>query len=412
MTDKPEQSETPSKPDPGAAAAPSDQAADTGTGSGSGGVDGSAPADAGGGEPTAGVGPYGSLGVAGRRLSRTSPFYLGFVGTIGVLTAWLLGNALASTRSVLVLLIVGMYLAIALNPLVEWFVRHRVKRGLAVFAVVIGALALFGLMALAIIPVVTEQVTALVQQVPDWLAQLQRNPDIQQLDDRYDIIGKIEDYVASGDLAAGLFGGILGFGKIVFGAVFSAFTVLVLTLYFLGSLPKITHAVYQMVPRSRRDRVSRLSDKILEQIGRYVGGQLLVAAVAGTMTFLFLTIFAGPLRGYALALAIAVAVLGLIPLVGGLVSSVLVIALAFLTGGLSTGIICLVYYVIYQQVENYLIYPRIMQRSVSVPGMIVVVAALVGGSILGMVGALLAVPTAAAIMLIMREVVIPRQERA
>lgn len=409
MTDKPEQSETPPKPDAEAKAEPV---------SGSSGS-GSAPADAGTGagaatrpRPTAPPpDAYGSLGVPGRRLSRTSPFYLGFVGTIGVLTAWLLGNALSSTRSVLVLIIVAMYLAIALNPLVEWFVRHRVKRGIAVLAVVIGALALFGLMALAIIPVVTEQITALVQQVPDWLAQLQRNPDIQQLDDRYDIIGKVEDYIASGDLAAGLFGGILGFGKIVFGAVFSAFTVLVLTLYFLGSLPKITHAVYQMLPRSRRDRVSKLSDKILEQIGRYVGGQLLVAAIAGTMTFLFLTIFIGPLRGYGLALAIAVAVLGLIPLVGGLVSSVLVVALAFLTGGLSTGLICLAYYAIYQQVENYLIYPRIMQRSVSVPGMIVVVAALIGGSILGMVGALLAVPTAAAIMLIMREVVIPRQEQ-
>jgi predicted PurR-regulated permease PerM len=409
VTDKPEQADNPTMTTAGAQAGRSGQAADSGD---SGSAKG-APADAGAGAGPAAVPPeaLGNLGVPGRRLSRTSPFYLGFVGTIGVLTAWLLGNALASTRSVIVLLIVAMYLAIALSPLVELLVRHRVKRGLAVLVVVIGALAIFGLMALAIIPVVTEQITALVQQVPDWLQQLQRNPDIQQLDERYDIIGRVEQYVASGDLAAGLFGGLLGFGRIVFSAVFSALTVLVLTLYFLGSLPKITHAVYQMVPRSRRERVSRLSDKILEQIGRYVGGQLLVAAIAGTLSFFFLTIAVPPLRQYALALAIAVAVLGLIPLVGGLVSSVLVIVLALLTGGLTSGITCLAYYGIYQQVENYLIYPRIMQRSVSVPGMIVVVAALVGGSILGMVGALLAVPTAAAIMLIMREVVMPRQEQ-
>jgi predicted PurR-regulated permease PerM len=409
VTDKPEQ--TDSKTDAGAKA-------DQSTESGGDRSSKSPPADApaapvSGGSGVTGEAPplvdAGPLGVPGRRFSRTTPFYLGFVGTIGVLTAWLLGNALASTRSVLVLIVVALYLAIGLNPVVEWFVRHRVKRGLGVLAVVVGVLAVFALMALAIIPVVTQQITSLIEQVPNWLSQLQRNPDIQQLDQRYDIIGKIEEYIASGDLATGLFGGLLGVGRIVFSAMFSAFTVLVLTLYFLGSLPKITHAVYQLVPKSRRERVSKLSDVILDQIGRYVGGQILVAAIAGTLSFIFLSFFPD-LRGFALALAIAVAVLGLIPMVGGLVSSVLVISIGFLTG-LSTGIACLAYYAIYQQIENYLIYPRIMQRSVSVPGMVVVVAAMIGGSILGIVGALLAVPTAAGIMLIMREVVMPRQEQ-
>lgn len=349
------------------------------------------------------------LGTPGRRFSRTHPFYMGFVGTIGVLTAWLLGNALVSARSVLILIVVALYLAIGLNPVVEWCVRRGVRRGIGVLTVIVGVLAVFGLMALAIVPVVTEQIRALVEQIPGWLTELQQNPDIQNLDQRYDILGRVQEYLASGDLASNLFGGLLGFGRIVFGALFSAFTVLVLTLYFLSSLPAITHAVYELVPRSRRDRVSRLTDVILYQIGRYVGGQIVVAVIAGTASFLFLSFFPD-MRGYALALAIAVAVLGMIPLVGGLISAVLVTAIGFLTG-LTTGVACLIFYIVYQQVENYVIYPRIMQKSVSVPGMVVVVAAMLGGSLLGMVGALLAVPTAAAILLIIREVVIPRQNR-
>lgn len=350
-----------------------------------------------------------TLGAPGRRFSRTNPFYLGFVGTIGVLTAWALGNALVSTRSVLVLLVVALYLAIGLNPVVEWCVRRGVRRGFGVLAVVICVLAVFGLMAVAIIPVVTEQITALVDQVPGWLNQLQRDQRVRELDARYDIISRVQSYVANGDMASGLFGGLLGVGRVVFGALSSAFTVLVLTLYFLGSLPHLTHAVYRMVPRSRRARVSSLTDVILDQIGRYVAGQILVAVIAGTVSFVFLSFFEG-VREYALALAIVVAVLGLIPIVGGLISSVLVILLGFLTS-LSTGIACLAFYGIYQQLENYVIYPRVMQKSVSLPGMVVVVAALIGGSLLGMVGALLAVPTAAAILLIIREVVIPRMEQ-
>jgi predicted PurR-regulated permease PerM len=349
------------------------------------------------------------FGAPGARLSRHSPFYIGFFGALGALLAWQLAMMIANARSVLLLLVVSLYLAVGLNPVVEWFVSHRVRRGLAVAAVFVGVVIIFGLIGLAIVPVVTEQVTALVAQVPDWLEQLRRDQNLLRLDDRYEITARVEDYIASGGLAERLFGGVLGAGRIVFSALFAGFTVLVLTLYFLGSLPATKRTLYKFVPRTRRARVTRLGDEILDRVGSYVGGQIAVAAIAATAAFAFFMI-AG-LHEFALALAIVVAVLGLIPLIGGAISAVFATSVGLLTDW-RIGVACLIYFLVYQQVENYLIYPRIMQRSVNVPGTVIVISAMIGGSLLGIVGALLAVPTAAAILLLVREVIHPRLEDA
>ncbi len=357
-------------------------------------------------DPSLSMSPFGTPGA---RLSRHSPFYLGFFGALGALLAWQLATMVANARSVLLLLVVSLYLAVGLNPVVEWFVRHRVRRGIAVAAVFVGVVVIFGLIGLAIVPVVTEQVSALVAQVPDWLLQMRRDETLLRLDDRYEITARIEDYVANGALAERLFGGVLGAGRIVFSALFAGFTVLVLTLYFLGSLPATKRTLYKFVPRTRRARVTRLGDEILDRVGSYVGGQIAVAAIAATAAFAFFMI-AG-LHEFALALAIVVAVLGLIPLIGGAISAVFATSIGLLTDW-RIGVACLIYFLVYQQVENYLIYPRIMQRSVNVPGTVIVISAMVGGSLLGIVGALLAVPTAAAILLLIREVIHPRLEDA
>lgn len=349
------------------------------------------------------------FGRPGPRISRRSPFYLGFFGALGALLAWQLFNLLASASSVLVLLVVSLYLAVGLNPAVEWFVRRRISRGLAVALVFLCLVVVFALIGLAIIPVVTKQVTLLINQVPDWFTTLRNNPNLQSLDDQYQVTKKVQDYITSGGLAERLFGGVVGASRIVASTLFGAFTILVLTLYFLGSLPTTKTALYKLVPRSRRDRVTMLGDEILSRVGSYVGGQLAVAAIAASASFVFFLIVG--LSEYALALAIVVAILGLIPLIGGAVSAVVATSVGLLTD-VKIGIACIIYYVIYQQIENYLIYPRIMQRSVKVPGTVIVVAAMVGGSLLGIVGALLAVPTAAAILLLIREVLHPRLEEA
>ncbi|WP_433007057.1 AI-2E family transporter [Kribbella sp. CA-294648] len=345
--------------------------------------------------------PSEGMGAPGPPLRRSNPFVFGFFAALGVLVAWGLWNALGQAKSVLILLIVSMFIAVGLNPLVEWFMRRGLKRGLAVGVVfLLMILAVTGV-GLAIVPVVTEQIDGLIKNAPQWLDLLSKSRTLDELDERYDFIKKAQDYVQDPALAQKAFGGILGVGKVVANALFSAFTILILTLYFLASLPTVKRAAYSLVPASRRNRVSILGDEVLNRVGGYVSGQFLVAACAGIFMFIFLQIVG--LGEYAVALAIVVMFTAFIPMVGGLIGVVLVALIGF-TDGLWTGVACLIYGIIYQQVENYVVAPRIMRRAVDIPGAVTVIAALLGGALLGVVGALLAIPTAAAILLIIREV--------
>ena len=162
-----------------------------------------------------------------------------------------------------------------------------------------------------------------------------------------------------------------------------------------------------LLTRSRRDRVTRLGNRIFDGVGSYVSGAFVVAMCAGVTSLIFLVIVG--LGEYAVALAFVVALLDVIPMIGATIGAVIVTAIAFATD-VQTGLICAIFYLVYQQVENYVIYPRVMSKSVDIPGAVTVIAALVGAGLLGVVGALLAIPTAAAILLIMREVVIKRQD--
>ena len=203
-------------------------------------------------------------------------------------------------------------------------------------------------------------------------------------------------------------GGLLGAGAVVFNAFFSAVTLLVLTLYFLGSLPRSRITSSSSCPAAARERSRALGDEILDGIGGYVAGNLLDLSDRGR-GHLDLPLILGV--EYALALALIVAVTDLIPLVGATIGAVLVTLVALLQSG-TLGIACAIFFLVYQQIENYLIYPRVMKRSVDVRPAVTVIAALFGGALIGIVGALLAIPVAAAIALIIREVVIPRTSSA
>ena len=341
------------------------------------------------------------MGQPGPALGRSNPFVFGFFAALGVLVAWGLWNALGRASSVLILLLVSMFIAVGLNPLVEWFMRRGMRRGVAVGVVFLLMIVAVTGVGFAIVPVVTDQINSLIRNAPDWLDLLQKSRTLKDLDNRYHYIQKAQDYIQDPALAQKAFGGILGVGKVVAGALFNTFTILILTLYFLASLPSVKRAAYSLVPRSRRTRVSILGDEVLTRVGGYVSGQFVVALCAGFCMFVFLEIIG--LGQYAVALAIVVMVLDFIPMVGGLIGVVLVALIGFTTG-LWTGVICLAYGIIYQQVENYVIAPRIMRRAVDIPGAVTVIAALIGGALLGVVGALLAIPSAAAILLIIREV--------
>jgi predicted PurR-regulated permease PerM len=364
------------------------------------------------GIPDVGEADEDEYGTPGAPLNRNGPFYLGFVGALGALIAWEVLKVVGNLSGVLTLVGVAAFLAVGLDPVVRWLQRQGLSRGWAVTAVFAAVIAVFAGFVAAVVPTVVTQGTELAQSLPDTVQNLLKSKTIRDLDAEYGVITNASEQlrkrVSEGDTVMSLFGGVLGAGKAVLSGFVSTFTVLVLTLYFLASLHTIAEAGYRLVPASRRLRVRSLGDEIIRRIGGYVAGQVAVASINAVCSFVLLTVLGVP---YTVVLAITVGVLGLIPLVGATIGAVVVV-LVGLFQSWQIGVVITVYYIIYQQVENYVIAPRIMSRTVAVPGAVALISALAGGALLGVLGALIAIPIAAAILLIVQEVVVPRMERA
>lgn len=358
------------------------------------------PADYDGEEPF----PY---GVPGPPISRHSPIYRGFWTGMGFLLALAVALAIRQAQSVIVLVLVAIFLAVGLNPVVEWLQRSGLRRQLAVLIVTLAVVGIVALFIVTLVPVLRDQINEIITNAPGWLDSLRKNPTIHRLDMKYDVISKVTEKLQDPSLAQTAFGSIFTVGLAVLSAVLNAFLVFVLTLYFLSALPEIKSAVYSLAPASRRERVTQLGDEILRGVGGFVAGAFIVSLCAGTASFIFLEVVG--LGKYALALALVVALLDFIPLVGATIAAVLVSIVAFATS-LRLGISCVIFYAVYQQFENYVLYPRIMRSSVDVPAVVTVVAVLLGGTLMGVVGALLAIPLAAGILLLMREIVVPKME--
>ncbi|MFI7126602.1 AI-2E family transporter [Nonomuraea sp. NPDC050153] len=347
--------------------------------------------------------PY---GLPGKPLAR-GPFLFGLVGGLGVLTAIAIAQMVVASLSTIILVVVAMFLAVGLNPAVENLQRRGFARRGAISIVFTGVIVAFALFGLAVVPPVSQQLSEFVAAVPTYVTELGKNPTLHQLDADYQILAQLKTFVTT-TLGPSLASGIMGAGLVVLNGVYTTVTLLVLMLYFLGSLQTIKDYLLKLVPASRRTRTRAISEQILSGIGGYVAGNVLISVIAGFLTWIFLSV-AGV--QYALALALVVALTDLIPLVGATIGAVLVTGVALLQS-VPAGIACAVFFVIYQQVENYFIYPRVMKRSVDVTPAVTVIAALFGGALLGIVGALVAIPVAAAIALIVREVLLPRQDQA
>jgi predicted PurR-regulated permease PerM len=350
----------------------------------------------------------GSAHRPGRPIRRSHPYYIGFVGGLGLILAYYLAQALVSIRGVLILLVVALVLAAGLNRFVERLTARGLGRGWAVLIVALTALLLFAGFVAAIAQPLAQQTSALIASLPQHLQQLRNNPTIHRYDAKYNIVGHLQSALSQADTAKLIAGGILGFGAFIISSVFKAFTVLVMTIYFLGSLPSVKNASFQLVPASRRSRVAELADQVLTRIGGYVSGAVTVAALAGLAALLMLAVLN---VNFLLPLALLIALTDLIPLVGATIGAVIVTVVVMFESP-TRAIVAAIFFIVYQQFENYVVYPRVMARSVDVPPMIAVIAALIGASLLGVVGALLAIPLSAGLLYIVREVLLPRQDRS
>lgn len=341
----------------------------------------------------------------------SSPFYIGFVGALGVLTAWMLVSNLTRLSSVLTFVVVAIFLALVLNPLVEVLVRRGLPRALGVATVFLGLLGFFALLGSLVIPPIVAETATLIERAPGYVEELNDRPWFAELDAQYDISTRLSEELntrlSDANFISTLFGGALGAAGWVAAGVIGLLTTLILTLYFLAAFPTVKDAAYKMVPASRRPRVIALAEESMRRVGGYALGQILVATINATCAWVMMEILSIP---YAVVLAVAVGILGLIPLVGATLGAVIVAVVALFQDP-TLALIVVVYFVVYQQIENYAIVPRIMHRTVSVPGAVTVVAVLAGGTLLGVLGALLAIPVAAGLLLIYEEVVVPRQDK-
>lgn len=353
-------------------------------------------------EAAAGASTERPFGLPGRPLSQRSPFYVAFVATLGVAAAYVICQAIVKASSVLILILVAGFLAVGLDPVVTWLTERGWRRGLAVAAVLLAATALLALFIATAVPAITSEYNNLHKNVPKYLERLQG---------RHDSIGDLarKVHISSKQISDALsYKGVVSLSKTILSTVVETLTIVVLTCYFLANLPQIKRSAYRLVPRSRRARVGLLSDEILRLVGGYLLGNVITSAIAGAAMAIFLLAVGVP---DAVFLGLLVALFDLIPMIGAPVAGVIV-ALIALSVSLPIAIATVAFTIVFRLLEDYLLSPRIMKKTVEVAPILTVISVLIGGALLGIVGALIAVPVAAALDLIRNEVAQPVLDEA
>jgi predicted PurR-regulated permease PerM len=345
------------------------------------------------------------LGTPGRPLDRRSPFFIGMAAAAGVAVTYGVAELVIRARSVLVLIGLALFVAAGLDPAVSWLTRRRVPRWAAVLAVVVVTFGVFAAFLAAAVPPLATQAAALASHLPHYLHALNNpNSELGRLNLRYHVEKRLQQALASHGTS--IAGGLLGAGEVVLSTATSISVVLVLTLYFLAGLPRIKLFMYRLAPRSRRPRVILIGDEIFTKVGGYLLGNFLTSLIAGLGTYFWMLAFGIP---YPALLGLMVALLDLIPVIGSTIGGVIV-SLVALTVSLPVALGTAGFYIAYRFAEDYLLVPRVMGKTVQVPAALTVVAVLIGATLLGLIGALVAIPAAAAIRLLLHEVTFRRMD--
>ncbi len=303
-------------------------------------------------------------------------------------------------RSVLLVLVASLVLATGLQPAIGWFERRGLKRGWGLAVVLLAGLVVMGGLAAVLIPFIVGQLAELIAQLPEFVARMERESGfmgrIVELVDLDAALGEGEGGTAIDPVAIAS-----GIG----GALFNVITVLVITPYFAISFPELkTWVVRLLRPKHREDFLYVLNSSV-DLIANYIVGNLVISVIAGVVAFVGFMLL--DIR-YALALAFWVAFTDVIPGVGALLGAAGVAAVVAFQGGPQL-IGALVLLLVYQQLENYLIAPRVMNRAIDLNPATVIIALIVGGSVAGLVGALLALPVAAMVKIVVFELVVPER---
>ncbi len=342
------------------------------------------------------------------------PFRTALIATLGVGVGLLIIGGVQTLSTILLYVGTALFLSLGLDPVIAWLQRRKLPRWAAVLVALLTLLVLLAGVILLIVPIISQQIGQLVKAITKVVESGSLLDDVEAWVtgifpgfDMAEVTKSLQDWLGDLDYAS-IGGGIIAVGATLIGGLTGTFIVLILTIYFTAAVPNLKQAVYRLVPASKRPRFIELSEQITDSVGYFVMGQVSLGVINGVLSAIFLTIIGAP---FPAVLAVIAFLFSIIPLVGTLTGSTLIVLTCFIPGlgSPTTGIIAAVYYLIYMQLEAYVISPRIMNRAVSVPGAVVVIAALAGGSLLGILGALVAIPIAASILIIYRQVVIPRQ---
>jgi predicted PurR-regulated permease PerM len=309
---------------------------------------------------------------------------------------------LYQVRSIVKLVFIAIFVAVALGPAVDFFEkRARVPRSLAIVLTYLSILGgIFGL-GLLIVPPIVNGVNKLVDAVPGYVQDIRNSKTLRKYDDKYHVTDKLNEEAKKlpsrlGDVTGALTSVTVG----VFSAAVQLITVLTLTFFFLRDGQRMIAWGLRQQPPGRAERVRAVLNDVYGAVSGYVVGNLIISVLAGTGTYVVLTILDVP---FAVPLAVLMAFLDLIPLVGATIGGVLIGIVAAISGFPGDLIVWAIYFIVYQQVENNLLQPVIYRRTVSVHPLIVLVAVLIGGSQLGVLGALLAIPVAAGIQIVVKD---------
>ena len=339
------------------------------------------------------------------------PFVFGFLVTLGGLAAVLLGLALSNLSTVLIYIALALFAALGLDPSVRFLERRGLSRALSVVAVILALIVVAGLLLWMVVPIVVDQIASFVRSVPGMIAEFTRS-DIyatleRQFGDQFeDLVADVQKFLTDPGNIAVIGGGALQVGASIASAISGIIVVLVLTLYFVATLPTIKSGLLRLAPARDRARASDITDQITDSVGGYVMGMVILAfcnAILAFLLYLFLGLPFPPL------MATVAFCITLIPLVGSVLFWIIGTSLALFTNPVAALVFAIIY-LVYMQIEAYVITPRVMNRAISIPGSLVVIGALAGGTLLGLLGALVAVPVAASILIIIKQVWVPRQD--
>ncbi len=322
--------------------------------------------------------------------------------TVAVVLTYAVLSAARSVLNILVLVVIAAVLAVGLDRAVRRLERLKVKRGWAVAVIFLSAILFIALFTTLVVPPLVSEVRQLASDIPGYVERLKTQGGwLGDLARKYDLSEKLKTLTERlPSVASASFSTILGLTKGITAQIFNLLTIAILTIYFLLSMPGMRTTSVALFSPDRREQGGRILSEALSKIGGFVSGNILTSLIAGGAALVALAVLGIP---FSVALAMWVAIADLIPAVGATLGAIPAVIVAFFSST-ADGLATLAFFLVYQQLENYLIVPRIMKEAVDLSPAAVIVSTLIGGSLAGFAGALLALPLAAALKVVINDV--------